>query len=235
MAESGSLLNSLRAGGLRLTTKNDGDLPVLVGNSERMSNAIDTVLGVLRDKDTNLSISDITGFGNPYFEFALPKFRDNEALFYYNQMTVGLNLREMEADFGILPAPKLDMGQKDYGSIASEAFLTYMCIPSTNPDPERAGAILEAMGYYSQQFITPAFYDVTVTHKLTRDEGSVEMLNIILHNRVYDLATIYGWGSIADIFGDIYNKSNNNVAAGFEKRTPAINAAIEKTIEEVLK
>ena len=234
MSEDHSLLFSLRSGGERLTIKDENDLPVLAGGNERLINAIDTVIGVLRAPQVNFRTADVTGFGNAFFEFTMPKFRDGELLFFYHQLFTALNLREMEADFGILPAPKLDADQIGYGSVATEWFITYLFVPQTNKDFERTGAILEAMGYHSQRLIMPAFYDVTVTHKLVRDECSVEMLDIILSNRVFDLATIYNWGEIMTIFGDIYNSRQNNFTSAFERRETMIERAIERTINEVL-
>jgi len=235
MSESHSLIYSLVAGGQRLTVKDSDDYPVLKINDERTSTGIDTVIGVLRDKDFNMNTGDVTGYGNAFFEFTMPKFRDSQALFFYHQLYTALNLREMEADFGILPAPKLDASQEGYNSVASEWWITYLFVPQTNTDIERTGVILDAMGYYSQKYIMPAFYDVTVTNKLVRDEGSVEMLDIILKNRVYDLASVYNWGDITVIFGDIYGKAQNNFVSAYEKREEKIKTAIEKTIDEMTK
>ena len=235
MSESHSLIYSLMSGGQRLTNKDANDIPVLAINNERTTKGIDAVIGVLRDKNTNMNTGDVTGFGNAFFEFTMPKFRDSQALFFYHQLYTALNLREMESDFGILPAPKLDLEQSDYKSVASEWWITYLFVPQTNTDPERTGNILDALGYYSKKYVMPAFYDVTVTNKLVRDESSVEMLDIILNNRVYDLASVYNWGNIVAIFDDIYNKGQNNFVSTYEKKEAAINIAIDKTITEMTK
>ncbi|MCL1858737.1 MAG: hypothetical protein FWF92_05835 [Oscillospiraceae bacterium] len=235
MSESHSLIYSLVSGGQRLTVKDKDDLPVLTVNNERTVSGVDTVISVLRDKNTNMNTGDVTGYGNAFFEFTMPKFRDSQALFFYHQLYTALNLREMEADFGILPAPKLDASQEGYNSVASEWWITYLFVPQTNTDPERTGNILEALGYYSQKYVMPAFYDVTVTNKLVRDEGSVEMLDIILKNRVYDLASVYDWADISGIFRDIYDRAQNNFVSNYEKKEERIKTAIEKTIEEMTK
>ena len=234
MSEGGSLLFSLLAGGERLTVKDENDLPVLAGSNERLIRAIDTVIGVLRAPQVNFRTADVTGFGNAFFEFTMPKFRDGELLFFYHQLFTALNLREMEADFGILPAPKLDATQEGYGSVTAEMWVTFLSVPQTNQDLERTGAILEAMAYHSQRLIMPAFYDVTVTHKLTRDECSVEMLNIILNNRVFDLGDLYNWGGMRGMFSDIHTTAQNNFASRFERQERVIERAIENTLNEIL-
>ena len=235
MAERVSLLYSIQAGGMRLIEKDENDLPVLAGSSERLSRAIDIVLAALRGPEISMDVNTVPGdFRNPFFEWALPKFRNNEALFFYHQLHIALNLREMEADFGVLPAPKIDENQDRHFSVANEWFITYLFVPQTNIDLERTGAVLEAMGYHSQRLVTPAFYDVTVTHQLARDQDSVEMLDIILRNRVYDLGSIYNWGNIISIFGDIYNTANNDAASRFEAMEGAIEAAIQATLNILL-
>jgi hypothetical protein len=235
MSESGSLLFSLQAGGQRLTTKDENDLPVLTINSERTATAISKVVEILRDRNTNMSTGDVSGFGNAFFEFTMPKFRDSRALFFYHQLFTALNLREMEADFAILPAPKLDETQENYYSVAAEMWITYLVVPQTNQDIDRTGNILNAMGYYSQQYIMPAFYDVTVTHKLARDEGSVEMLDLILKNRVYDLANIYNWGELRQMFEGMYTSRQDNFVSQYERRERAIQNAIDRALEEIMR
>ena len=234
MSEGDSLIFSLLAGGERLTVKDENDLPVLVGSSERLMRAIDTVVGVLRAPQVNFRSGDVTGFSNSFFEFTMPKFRDGELLFFYHQLFTALNLREMEADFGILPAPKLDATQENFGSVTAEWWVTFLSIPQTNQDLDRTGTILEAMAYHSQRLVMPAFYDVTVTHKLARDECSVEMLDIILSNRVFDLGNLYNWGSIRGIFSDIHASGQNNFASRFERQERMIERTMEATLNEIL-
>ncbi|MBO5217989.1 MAG: hypothetical protein J6C52_01065, partial [Clostridia bacterium] len=67
---------------------------------------------------------------------------------------------------------------------------------ATNSRLDMTGHVMDALGYYSKQLVTPAFIDTTVRSKSLRDEDSAEMLQIVLDTAVYDLATIYNWGSV---------------------------------------
>ncbi|MBQ9428468.1 MAG: hypothetical protein IJU41_02860, partial [Clostridia bacterium] len=58
-------------------------------------------------------------------------------------------------------------------------------------DDERTGAIIDAIGFYSQKEIIPAYYDKTLHGQYTRDEDSSEMLDIIFSTRAYDLGYCY--------------------------------------------
>jgi hypothetical protein len=139
----------------------------------------------------------------------------------------------MEADFAILPFPKYDEAQKNYGAIVASAWATYTVIPITCTDTEKTANILEAMGYYAQKYITPAYYDVTVTNKLVRDDETTEMLDIILKNRVLDLAYLYNWGDLNGMFYGMAQGGKTDFVSQFEKKENAVNKAIEKTLAEL--
>ena len=50
-----------------------------------------------------------------------------------------------------------------------------------------AGVILEAMAYESEQTVLPAYYEVMLKTKVSRDEQSSAMLDLILDHLVFDL------------------------------------------------
>jgi hypothetical protein len=231
--EWGHMSVAIMCAGEKMTPKNNQDIPVLEPNKDRISALVEKILPVFTDSGTTIFGDDLTGYNNPYFEFLTPKFRDGEIMFLVQQLHVSFELRGMDADYAILPFPKLDENQKNYGSYITSAFATYTMIPITCEDTERTGNILQAMGYYSKQYVTPAFYDVTVTNKLVRDDESIDMLDIILQNRVFDLAILYEWGGVSGIFYNIAMKGMNNFSSQLEKLEPAINAAIENTLNEL--
>lgn len=75
-----------------------------------------------------------------------------------------------------------------------------------------AGAVLEAMAYYSQDTLTKAYYDVTLTNKYFRDEESGDMLDIIFANRTYDIGYIMNVGNLSSIPQNLLNaKSTDRV------------------------
>jgi hypothetical protein len=67
-----------------------------------------------------------------------------------------------------------------------------------------------------------------------RDEDTLEMLNIILDNRRYDLSYYYNWGDIRDILLNVSSSgSPGTVVSQFERYEPRINAAIRGTLDEL--
>lgn len=229
-----ALYQVIAGSGEYITPKNNEDIPAFMPETEKIAGIIGKVVPIFKDANTSIVATDISGYNNVYFDFIMPKFRDGDIMFHINQLLFSFELRGMDADFSILPLPKYDENQANYGTIVEGAWGTYTVIPITCADTEKTANILEAMGYYSQKYIRPAYYDVTVTNKLVRDEDSLEMMDIILNNRVFDLMTIYNWG---DTKGMIYNIANSGKADTFvsqlEKSEPKIITAIQKTLDEL--
>ena len=69
--------------------------------------------------------------------------------------------------------------------------MNFLCVPLLVEDAERTSAILEAIGFYSHEYIIPAYYDKTLNGQYTRDEESSAMLDIIFNTRAYDLGYCY--------------------------------------------
>lgn len=229
------LQTAVTSAGEYLTPKNNEDIPVLEPNKERIAGITAKVVPILKDKNTTVAADDITaGYNNVFFDFILPKFRDDEIMFHSNQLLFSFELRSMNADFAILPIPKYDESQTKYGAMVANAWATYTVIPITCSDTERAGNVLSAMGYYSKQYVTPAYYDVTVTNKLIRDEDSMEMLDLILNNRILDLSYLYNWGEIGSLFNGISSSGKSDTfVSQFEKAETKISTAIQKTLDEL--
>jgi hypothetical protein len=103
-------------------------------------------------------------------------------------------------------------------------------VPKTNPNLERTGMVIEALGAVGRYTSTPAQYDITLKTKFTRDEYSVQMLDIIYENQRYDFGYIYNWGSIYDKFADCVN-NDKAFASVIESITPKVEAAIDKIID----
>ena len=64
--------------------------------------------------------------------------------------------------------------------------------------------ILEAISRESKKQLVPAYYDVALQGKITRDEDSKEMLDLIFNNRMYDIGLIFDIGGFGTEF---YNLS----------------------------
>lgn len=138
--------------------------------------------------------------------------------------------RGMEDDFGIIPMPKFDDMQEQYYTYVIPYDIFTASVPITVKDQEISGVVLQTLAILSDFYVTPAYYDITITGKGLRDEESAEMLDIILKSTVYDLARMYDWGTIASgLTGNII--AQKEFASYYARREKTVLADLEKTIE----
>ena len=119
---------------------------------------------------------------------------NDQALFWTSLLGNMPAFREMESDFGILPYPKLNAEQEDYYHTVAPYNSQFICVPLIQNDVERTGVITEALAYYGQQIVLPAYYDVTLIGQSTRDEESEGMVELILDSLVFDIGYYYQIG-----------------------------------------
>jgi len=233
LLEPSTLRYTFFSSGVRFTKIDSDGVPQLCVNQDLASRVVDTLVPFMKDKRVNILSSNYGGYSNTYTDLMLPMFQDNRALFYNNQMLVALNLRNMEADFGIVPPPKLDEAQAEYLSPVNDWWSTLVVVPKTNTQPEMTGQAIEAMGFYGQQIVRPAFIDTTVKTKALRDEDSSEMMELIFKNRVYDAATIFDFGGLRSIDDPLMSRGEGSFASSYAKIETRAQKAIDKLIGEL--
>ena len=141
-------------------------------------------------------------------------FREGRALFYATPMTNVVGFRDMEDDFGILPYPKLDAEQENYYSTAMDNF-SFLLMPVDVKNVENAGLITEALAAESYRTVIPAFYDTVLKTKVSRDDDSAEMLDIVRDNLIFNLG--YSFSNVLGMPGHIFQecfKSENSAVSG---------------------
>jgi len=152
-------------------------------------------------------------------------------IFRSTTMRTGRQLRNMEMDFGILPSPLFDEDQERYYTPTSYSMVGH-AIPTTVEDLERTGVITEAMAYYSKQYLTPAYYDVSLQGILTRDEESNDMLDIIFSSKIYDLGYLFNVGGQQRMMRQLVEGNTKAYASKYDEIRDTMNSDIESFMEE---
>ena len=155
-------------------------------------------------------------------------FKDGRALFWVQLLYWTTELRGMSDDFGILPFPKYDSDQKRYYSMVFGA--PVMGIPTTNTGDDRTGMLIEAMCAESRRELIPAYYDRTMKQKISRDDETIEMLDIIFNSRIYDIAGVYLPFVNDGIVGE-YEKGNTSIASFIDKVSDKAEAELQNIID----
>jgi len=119
--------------------------------------------------------------------------------------------RNLTFDYGILPYPKYDEAQEEYYTRLGTACPT-VAVPVTTKDPDMISAVLEVMaaeGYYQMR---PAYFDMALKNKYSRDERTKDMVDMIVSNITVDFGTIfvYSLDGISDKFKNTIKKNNPN-------------------------
>ncbi len=143
------------------------------------------------EKLANVNSSDGIQIGLDLYE-GLDYFKEDRIYIYAIILRNIELLRDMESDFGIIPYPKFDESQSDYLNHVGGAS-PILTIPITNnADDERLRQVLEGMAVASYQVVVPAYFDVALKEKYSRDKETQDMLDIILKSRTYNLGYLGG-------------------------------------------
>jgi len=227
--QSDVLGGMINAAGLKFLSKDSNDIPVLQANIERMSAAIDKILSFYVDYSW-----DCLRDGKGAHLSAFWIFPESRALFNGIMLRyIAWQLRGVEFDFGILPFPKFDEAQERYYTSPNNFHTYSYMMPKSVSDPETVAYILDAMGFYGEQIIKPAYYDVCLTRKYTRDEESTEMLDIIFKSTAYDLGIYANFGNISESVRGMLEKGENTFVSMYERQEDRATAAIEKFVDSI--
>ncbi len=219
------------ASGLLSVEKDADDKPVFkMPTNEKFFTLLDKVYQITWDNNAWYSHSET----NEVTDTSIQQFQSGLALFMDSSCFHVARLRAMEADFGILPYPKYDEAQDKYYARIEGCEL--FCVPVTQKNLDFAGAVLEAMACESRKEVVPAYYDMTIRTKITRDEESIEMLDLIFANRVFDWGDTIWCPDIRDgIFDDMFIANDRDFASQMAELETKINALIETTVENFSK
>nr|MBQ4320530.1 hypothetical protein [Clostridia bacterium] len=122
----------------------------------------------------------------------LTMFKNDQMLFNPNWFHLAEKLRDMETDLGIVTYPKYDESQEDYKTLVHDGS-SFFCVPVTISDEKLKviGAVLEDMSYHAYRLITPAYFEVALKAKYSRDDVSSQMLDLMASSLYTDFAYVY--------------------------------------------
>jgi ABC-type glycerol-3-phosphate transport system substrate-binding protein len=222
--------------GQRIARKDANDLPYLV--VDREPEATYTILGDIlefyNDENTvmvaNIPKYQNKGFSNVWEATVHKAFIEGRELFYMCGLFNAASFRVMEDEFGILPIPKYSETQDRYYHTVQSGHNTVMHIPTTTPNLEDLGLVITALAKESKRLVTPAYYDIQLKYRDSRDDESGEMLDLIFASRTFDVADAYNWGGIREQY---VSMDQSNIASRFEATLTASNMVLEKYIEDM--
>ena len=207
------------AAGIVITAKNENDVPEFVFDNkkytERAVEAIPLSYSIIGDKSMAMNMNDAGGVTD-VVENGKMCFGNGHALFFQECMQCVIRLRSYDVTFGVVPFPMYNEAQGEYYSHMNEVG-GMVAIPTSvvNENLEDVSAIIETMAAYSVNTLTPAYYEISLISKSTRDEESRPMIELILENRVYDLGYVFeaSWGNYVGQIAGKFIDGKTNVAS----------------------
>ncbi len=203
-----------------------GDTPVYSYKTEKINDI------VVKLVDTFTSYQGITTDFGASWNYGRDLFAVSRAIFAHALIKHSLtSFADMTDDFGFLPYPKWDEAQEEYHTLVDGSHQA-LAVPTTVANTEMVGAVTEVLNAESWKTVIPAYYDVALKVKATRDVESVEMIEMVVDSRKFDFGYIYdGWEGPSFILHDLVAQKNTDFESTYAAKEKAILKHYEKVIE----
>ena len=218
-----------------MVEKDDNDIPYFaVPGNQKFFDITEKVLGqiTLEGIFADTWKVDLSSYGGEGSSGRIGFFRNGHSLFMVGALQEMVQLRDMPDDFGVVPFPKYTEDQAQYYTRIIGGFP--FVVPATNPRPEIAGAILEAMACETRNTVIPAYYESSLQTKYSRDPDTIEMLDLIMENRVYDLGDTIWFSPIRQDYTALWNTNSNTFASLTEQNAHIYSQIIEDAVSGIL-
>jgi len=222
--------------GETMVKKDDNDIPYWTVNRESYINAFTKMCEFMNTDNTTAEAFALGSHQDTMFA-------EGKALF---DCTLISSIRAPEGgtqsfrdveqwDFGLLPPPKLNEQQQRYYSLMDGLFSPCIAIINNGSERiERAAMILEALNAKSSEEVRPKYYEYALPAKYIRDDDSFEMIDLIMKNRIFDLAQTYNWGKISDQMKDFVNKNKaDQLVSYLESNLEKADIAMQEDIDKL--
>ena len=210
--------------------KDGNDYPVFVLGNEKNVKIIE--LGYRLLTEGIYGHSQYAGNDDYTQEASHIAFRDGRAYFVGTNLNSLKVFRDMESEYGIVPYPKFDNTQPDYiSTVDGDATLLMLPKSATDEDGEFVGTVIEALARESLLSVIPAYYKTTLQLKFTRDDETIEMLELLRRTANFDMGYLYNFESSGRISKTLIEQKSANLTSWVEKNEPKIQKAIDSLIE----
>ena len=176
-----------------VTTKNDGTHELNIVGNQKANSALEKCRTLLRGQGT-------------YATASAHVFAGGTAMFYMERLYSGYDanmaIREMKDKYGILPMPKYDIDQEEYGTTAQDYYTLMFVIDHSGSETGIKGEAVSAFlqlateesytgvrGYYFNRIIKPKFFGTDDSEGTVTK--SIALFDIIVANIKFDYCYIY--------------------------------------------
>jgi GNAT superfamily N-acetyltransferase len=166
-----------------MVSRDEDGMPFLDVDVQRMTTIVEKVYALMWENAgcyaTTNDSTDMKAFASDHSLLVTTRIGD-----------VMWQLSEMENDYGLLPYPLLDETQNKYGTRVQDS-MNLLSVPIDARNPELSGAVLEALAAQSYRTVTPAYFDVALKNRYSRDEQTAEMMDLIQNSAIINFEQLY--------------------------------------------
>ncbi len=161
-------------------------------------------------------------------------FINSQSLFMYNSSGYMIDrLPSSPLDYSIIPCPKYNTDQEKYITCAwpNSNYCVGIPMGQSENDVGFTGQILEAYCHLSHVYVRPAKYDTVVKYKLSINEETTKMLDLIFDGLYFDLNLIFDFGGSRSIIANTIQSGNTgSMQSSLNRAKKLIDADIQKLI-----
>ena len=220
----------LQGSNISMIKKDSDGFPVLDVEYEKLTVLVEKIYSFMFE---NPGVLCITGNENNFSTQLNNMFMGDRALLVAGPLdTASSTFKEMDSDYGIIPYPKYDSNQAEYYTRIQDS-VSLWCIPITNSAPNMAGAVMEAMAAESYRKLTPAYYEIAMKVKYSRDDVSSQMLDIIRDGAYLNFASIYNEsiGNPWFVMRLLINEKKKDFASWIASNEPTIQQKLNELVD----
>ncbi len=216
----------LNAANHTIITKDENGLPVYHLKDESVLLTLQRIYGLMLDSRRFFNRQD---FGLD-LQAAINMFVEDRVMFMIRPIQSLFMMRQMDADFGIVTLPKMNVEDEYAGSAVNPYSGTLMVMPTVVQDKARTADVLQALACESYYTVTEPLYDVVLGAALVRDERASEMLGTAFDNRVYDIGMVFNFGGLSN---DLLSNRTTNISSKIKAWERKVNQKIDELTQQI--
>lgn len=169
----------------------------------------------------------------------IEKFVQNQGLMATTQFLSLENYVDSlsELSYGIAPMPKLHKAQERYYTYVQDQVSCFGVSSAISDTEEQSmlSAVMEALAYYSNEIVRPAYYDSALSLRYMQDPQSRDVLDMMFETIAFDYCYATGVGGIRDEMRGALSSTNPAIVSkvkrwkrNAERNLETINDSLEK-------
>lgn len=156
-------------------------------------------------------------------------FNEGRALFESTGTYEVQTVRDLDFEYGLVIVPKYNADQEDYVAPVY-SYVEGMTIPSTAPDPEDIGLILETIYAATDGKLVTNLVGNILHYKCSNNPTDIKMINMVFEKGQLDIALANNFGNCINLLHTLHTSQSTSIKASFDvykkKFISDINAAI---------